>query len=94
MSIQCDQVEVDYMDNSNITTHHTIQPLSITRGLQPNDTVLLRRYPNLQRAQADGHDFNFPIMMVYNDVEEAELRTRGVIFPDCPPELQPRGYYG
>lgn len=94
MSVQDEEVEVEYIDQDTVFVYNTIQPLSITEGLKPADAVLVKRYSNLQRARADGHDDFFPILMVYNEVEEAELKARGVTFPECPPELSPGGYYG
>ena len=80
------------MDQDTVYRYRTVQPLSITESLQPADAVLVKRYSDLRRE--DGHDDFFPILMVYNKVEEAELTSRGVTFLECPPELSPGGYYG
>jgi len=88
-------VEVDYGDSSGqISTLKTIQPYYVHEELQVGDPVLLKRYPNLQKAKADNHETKYPILMVYNEREETQLKSLGAHFPDCPLNLHPNGYYG
>ena len=84
-------VKVDYRDsNDQVHTLKTIQPFYVHNELKVGDPVLLRRYADLKKARADHHDDKYPILMVYNEKEEAQLKSLGALFPDCPPD----GYYG
>ena len=88
-------VQVDYGDSSGqVFTLNTIQPLYVHKELHVGDPVLLKRYPDLQKARAEHHDSKFPILMVYNEREEAQLKSLGVLFPDCPPNLHSDGNRG
>ena len=90
-------VEMDYQhNNGELYTQHTTIPRysELTRGLQVNDAVLFKQYKDWGKATEDGHEDLTPIVFVYNEEEEAQLRSRGVVFPECPPNLLPGGYYG
>ena len=74
---------------------HTINPFgALDDKLAAGDLVLVKEYGCLQEAHKDGHEDDFPILMVYNDAEESCLRALGVPLPDGPPGLHPGGYYG
>ena len=74
---------------------HTINPFGVLDNtLQVGDLVLVKEYGCLAEAQEDGHNDDFPILMVYNDEEESRLRALGESLPDGPPDLHPDGYYG
>ena len=74
---------------------HTINPFgALDDKLSAGDLVLVKEYGCLQEAHKDGHEDDFPILMVYNDAEESRLRALGVPLPDGPPGLHPGGYYG
>ena len=74
---------------------HTVNPLGVTDDkLAAGDLVLVKEYGSLQEAHEDGHEDEFPILMVYNNEEESRLRALGVSLPDGPPDLHPGGYYG
>ena len=86
-------VEVDYRADDVYTTCHTA-PYFLARGLRVNDAVLFKEYASLSEATEDGHEDTTPILVIYSKEEEAQLTSRGVFFPDCPPEMLPDGYYG
>ena len=89
------EVGVDFMKESGqIKTINTIQPYFVHKELQAGDAVLLKKYGDYEEAMKDDREDAFPILMVYNNKEEAQLRSRGVTFPECPPNLHPGGYYG
>jgi len=82
---------VDCMDNDGITSLLTLPPYTIHKELQVNDPVLIRK----ENEDADDLEDNLNlIMMVYDEGEEAQLVSRGVVFPECPSNLLPSGYYG
>ena len=93
-------VEMDFQHNDGEAyTQHTTTPLSSELSwdlhmLRANDAVLFKEYKGSDEAYKDGHYDRTPIMHVYSGKEEAELKSRGVFFPDCPPEMLPDGYYG
>jgi len=89
------EVQVDYMkDNGKIFSLNTIQPFHVHQNLEVNDPVLLKRYDCPRKAEKGGHNDKNPILLVYNSGEETQLRSMGVTFPDCPPNILPGGYYG
>ena len=88
------KVEVDFMYQGQVFNQYTTAPHWLHSTLRANDPVLLKMYHDPAEASDDGHEDYFPIVVVYNEKEEAELRSRGVLFPDCPPEKLPDGYYG
>ena len=74
---------------------HTVNPFGVTDDkLAAGDLVLVKEYGCLEDAHKDGHEDEFPILMVYNDEEESRLRALGVPLPDGPPDLHLGGYYG
>ena len=78
---------VDYLANNGLTSLLSLPGYTTAKELQINDPVLVRKYdPN-------GDDVN-RILMVYDAGEEAQLIARCVVFPECPPNLLPSGYYG
>ena len=81
-------------NNGEIHTKYSTAPLFMAEGLQVNDAVLFKEYRGYDEAAEDGHEHPKPIMVVYSKEEEAELTSRGVFFPECPPENLPGGYYG
>ena len=88
-------VMVDYQrGNGKIYTTHQTVPYFMAQNLAVGDSVLIKEYKDLHKAQEDGHDDICSIRVVYSKEEEAELQSRGVIFPDCPPDQLPGGYYG
>ena len=73
---------------------HTVNPFgAMDDKLAVGDLVLVKEYRCLQEAHKDGHEDDFPILMVYNDAEESCLRALGVPLPDGPPGLHPGGYF-
>ena len=78
---------VDCFDDDGLTSLLTLPSYTTAQGLQVNDPVLVRK------TDDDGEEIN-RILMVYDAGEEAQLVSRGVIFPECPPHLLPSGYYG
>ena len=87
-------VEADYLHGGKVYTIYPTVPYFMAENLTVGDSVLFKQYEDLREALEDGHDDVCPIMVVYNKEEEAELRSQGVIFPDCPPDQLPGGYYG
>ena len=90
-------VGMDYWDDDgDLDTKYTTTPMSsvLSRKLRVNDTVLFKVYEDLDEAYKDGHEDLNPIVSLYSKEEEAELKSQGVFFPDCPPEYLPDGYYG
>ena len=92
------KVELLYVDNAGmLQSVYTHAPAVLNQGprrLQVGDSVLFKQYECRGRATEDGNlDIN-PIMVVYSKEEEEELTSRGVFFPECPPENLPGGYYG
>ena len=86
------QVTMIYGKNKSC---QTLNPSGVLdTELQVGDLVLVREYSSFRKATKDGHVDNFPILLVYNDVEESRLRAMGVSLPDGPPDLHPGGYYG
>ena len=81
------------MTGRNTAHCHTINPIGVD-SLQVGDLVLIKEYGCLAEAQEDGHNDDFPILMVYNDEEESRLHAQGASLPDGPPDLHPGGYYG
>ena len=82
------------MYQGKVYNQDTTAPYWLHTTLRANDPVLLKMYHDPAEASDDGHEDYFPIMIVYNEEEEAELRSLGVLFPDFPPEMLPDGYYG
>ena len=79
-------VTVTYRNGRNKVYCLSINPFGcLDDSLQVDDLVLIKE---------DGHNEDFPILMVYNDEEESRLRALGVPLPDGPPDLHPHGYYG
>ena len=77
---------VTYRNGRNKVYCLSINPFGcLDDSLQVDDLVLIKE---------DGHNEDFPILMVYNDEEESRLRALGVPLPDGPPDLHPHGYYG
>ena len=88
-------VEADYLySNGRIYTTNLTVPYYMAQDLTVGDSVLIKEYEDLHEAQEDGQDNICSIRVVYSKEEEAELQSRGVIFPDCPPDQLPGGYYG
>ena len=78
---------VDYLDDTGLTSLLSLPGYTTAKELQINDPVLVRKDDPI------GDDVN-RILMVYDAGEEAQLIARGVVFPECPPNLLPSGYYG
>ena len=58
---------------------HSVNPFGVADNkLAAGDLVLVKEYGTLQEAHKDGHEDEFPILMVYNDKEESRLRALGV----------------
>ena len=92
-------VEVDCEDQGEIFSHlfysTSMEPLPAKfRKLKVGTAVSCRQYSSLQEARREGHRRDFVITQVYTKTKEDALRQHGAIFPDVPPDLNPRGYYG
>ena len=88
-------VEMEYRhNNGEIYSKYSTAPLFMSEGLRVNDALLFKEYRDRDKAAEDGHEDISPIMVVYSKEEEEELKSRGVFFPECPPENLPGGYYG
>ena len=86
---------VDYEDEGEIYTEEFTRDIPNSyKQLKVGDAVLCRRYDTWDAARRVGHTRPFAVQRIFTDREEYELTTQGAVFPDVPPELHPRGYYG
>ena len=84
----------DSFGSQNVYSQTTNPFGCLDSNVQVGDLVLVKEYGCPVEAREDGHDDDFPILMVYNDVEESHLHALGVRLPDGPPDLHPGGYHG
>ena len=92
-------VTVDCESQGNIFSHTfydtSTEPLPTKfRKLKVGTAVSCRQYPSLREARREGHHRDFVILQIYTKTKEEALKQHGATFPDVPPDLNPRGYYG
>ena len=86
-----DSIKVDYMDlegriaNLAYPAFRSGSPISLSDLVKVGDAVL---------GQPEAHHNHLTIARILSEREESTLVSRGMIFPDVPPELYHHGYYG